>query len=163
MIGYVYMITSPSNRIYIGSTKNTEKRWAFYYSLNCKLQIKLYNSLLKYGPENHIFEVVWFGDIEDMLRYECIIGNWYEVLGSKIGLNCKLPKHSDIYSTVSDDTRQKMIVSGKKRIITDETRDRLLKSIIGIVPSKKSRDKCSVSNTGKVRSDESKKNDKILD
>ena len=45
-IGRVYMITSPSNKVYVGSTIQAFKnRWKFYHTLNCKQQRKLYNSL----------------------------------------------------------------------------------------------------------------------
>jgi len=55
-IGFVYMIISPTNRIYVGSTVDIEERWADYYKYNCKSQLKLYNSLNKYGYEAHTFE-----------------------------------------------------------------------------------------------------------
>jgi group I intron endonuclease len=57
MIG-IYKITSPSNKIYIGQSWNIEKRRKIYASCSCKLQPKLYNSFIKYGYENHIFEIV---------------------------------------------------------------------------------------------------------
>jgi hypothetical protein len=78
-LGYVYMITSPTGRIYIGSTKNIQNRIKSYRTLNCKNQVKLYNSLLKYGWENHIFEVIMECLIEEVLRYECILGNYFNV------------------------------------------------------------------------------------
>ena len=67
-IGYVYLITSPSNRLYIGSTSNLKKRIYSYSNLNCKTQTKLYNSLKKYGWENHTFEVIWEGFINEQLK-----------------------------------------------------------------------------------------------
>lgn len=54
----IYKITSPSGRIYIGQSKNIEKRFLQYRRLQCKYQKMLYNSLIKYGVENHIFEIV---------------------------------------------------------------------------------------------------------
>lgn len=55
---YIYKITSPSNRIYIGKTKNINKRVSYYKKGHCKTQILLYNSIIKYTWENHIFEIL---------------------------------------------------------------------------------------------------------
>lgn len=106
------MITSPNGKIYIGSTKNVNDRWRYYKNLNCKAQVKLYNSLKKYGSDNHTFEVIWEGDINDMLRYEAILGNWYEVLDK--GLNLALPKISDKYKNISQETRNKISTITKR-------------------------------------------------
>ena len=54
----IYKIISPSGKVYIGQSKNIEKRFCQYKRLQCKSQKVLYNSLIKYGIENHIFEVV---------------------------------------------------------------------------------------------------------
>jgi hypothetical protein len=115
LVGRVYMITSPNDRIYIGSTseKYIENRWKRYKNLTCKNQIKLFNSLKKYGSKSHTFEEIWSGDINDMLRYECIVGNWYEVLDKDKGLNLKLPKIDDVYQCTSEETRLKQSLSQK--------------------------------------------------
>ena len=57
MIG-IYKITSPNGRIYVGQSKNIEKRIKCYKSLNCKGQKLLYRSLLKYGVDKHKFEII---------------------------------------------------------------------------------------------------------
>ena len=57
-MGYIYKIISPSGRIYIGQTKNLKNRISYYKTVKCKTQIKLYNSLLKYGWDKHSFEVI---------------------------------------------------------------------------------------------------------
>jgi group I intron endonuclease len=54
----IYKIISPTGKIYIGQSINIEKRWKVYKRLNCKAQIKLYNSLKKHGSENHTFKVI---------------------------------------------------------------------------------------------------------
>ena len=55
---YIYKITSPTNKIYIGQTWNLKKRVYQYSKIKCKTQPKLYASLKKYGWENHILKVV---------------------------------------------------------------------------------------------------------
>lgn len=54
----IYKIVSPTNKIYIGQSINITRRWKSYDSLHCKNQIRLYNSLRKYSPQNHIFEII---------------------------------------------------------------------------------------------------------
>ena len=46
----IYKITNPKGKIYIGQSVNIEKRFSSYKSIrNCHYQIKLFNSLKKYG------------------------------------------------------------------------------------------------------------------
>lgn len=109
MNGTVYKITSPSNRIYIGSTsRDIEERWYHYKKLDCKGQTKLYNSFIKYGIENHIFEIVWIGDVEEMLKMERIFGEKYDSMNQKTGLNCKLPGYDDVPIIYSKESKLKM-------------------------------------------------------
>jgi len=73
MVG-IYKITSPSGRIYIGQSWDIEKRWSDYKVKRSNSQRKLEHSLLKYGIENHIFEVIHElpADVEQEIldRYE---------------------------------------------------------------------------------------------
>lgn len=56
----IYKITSPSGKIYIGQSIDIGRRKSSYKRLeSCvKYQVKLYNSIKKYGWENHIFEIL---------------------------------------------------------------------------------------------------------
>lgn len=56
MVG-IYKITSPSNKVYIGQSRNINRRLHEYKYCKCKRQQKLYNSIRKYGWESHIFEI----------------------------------------------------------------------------------------------------------
>ncbi len=112
MTGSVYMITCIiTNRIYVGSSVNINKRWSYYKKLNCSSQVKLYNSFLKHGLGNHTFKEIWKGDIKDMLKYEAMIGIYYEALDREKGLNLKLPKINDKYSCVSEETKLKQSIA----------------------------------------------------
>lgn len=162
-IGYVYMITSPTSRVYVGSTRNYYKRLIQYKNNNCKHQVKLYNSFVKYGVENHKFEVVWTGDINDMLKYECLIGTYYEVLNK--GLNCSLPRYDEKYQYISEETRLKMSISAKKKIFSDEHRINIKLSLKGRkAPNKgkkhsiESKRQMSLSHSKKVFTEEHKNN-----
>ena len=66
---YIYKITSPSGRVYIGLTSNLASRKSNYRNKDCGGQILLSESLRKYGWEAHKFEVVFQGECTlDCLR-----------------------------------------------------------------------------------------------
>jgi group I intron endonuclease len=71
MIG-IYKITNPKGKIYIGQSKNINDRFNSYKKLkhHCSLQPKLFNSLKKYGPENHIFEIIEECSLEQLNERE---------------------------------------------------------------------------------------------
>lgn len=64
MIG-IYKVTSPSGKIYIGQSKHIERRFKEYQKGYCKGQKLLYRSLMKYGSNNHLYEVLEILDIFD--------------------------------------------------------------------------------------------------
>src|SRR5690606_4483600 len=103
----VYKITSPTNRIYVGSSKDLRKRMSNYKNLKCKQQVKLYASLNKYGLENHTIEILGYDLGEEMLTKEAFWGNEFKVLDEG-NLNCFLPKIGESTYTVSEEVRLKM-------------------------------------------------------
>lgn len=123
MIG-IYKIISPSGKIYVGQSVDINKRWNHYFCLNCKGQTILYNSLLKYGAENHIFEVIEECDIELLNEKERYYQDLYNVVG-KFGMNCILKETFDKAGEISLQTRIKMSESAKKKTITEEHRNKL--------------------------------------
>ena len=56
MIG-IYKITSPKGRVYIGQSIDILYRFKKYKQMQCKGQVRLYNSFLKHNVENHLFEI----------------------------------------------------------------------------------------------------------
>jgi group I intron endonuclease len=88
MIG-IYKITSPSGKIYIGQSTNIEKRWSTYKKLQCKGQIKLFNSLKKYGHEAHKFEVLEECDKDQLIQKETHWKQHYDVLNTP-SLCCRM-------------------------------------------------------------------------
>lgn len=123
----IYMITSPSNKIYIGSSINIEKnRFGPYKRLDCKKQIHLYNSLAKYSPENHSFEVIFECKENELSEVEQFFINFLEpelnickeVCSSRLGVKCseetkmKLSK-INIGKKHSEETKKKISEAGK--------------------------------------------------
>lgn len=56
--GFIYKITSPSGKIYVGKTVNLVNRLSCYKGNHTKNQIKISNSIKKYGWINHDFEII---------------------------------------------------------------------------------------------------------
>ena len=87
MVG-IYKITSPTNKTYIGQSIDINRRFKEYKRLNCKQQPKLYNSLQKYGPENHKFETIEECFLETLNEREIYWKQYYNSINE--GLNCEL-------------------------------------------------------------------------
>lgn len=85
MVG-VYKITNPKGKTYIGSSWNISERFRQYKKYGARRQPKLNNSFLKYGVDNHTFEII--EECIKNLTYE--IEYKYQVQYNSIndGLNC---------------------------------------------------------------------------
>lgn len=129
MIG-IYKITSPNNRVYIGQSRNIKKRFSNYKYLYCKKQKRLYASFLKYGVENHKFDILEFCLLEDLNKKERYYQDLYSVLG-KEGLNCTLTEYGC-----------------KVRVYSYETILKMSNSRKGFVPGESARKKISYFNMG---------------
>lgn len=103
----IYKIASPTGRIYIGSSKDIVGRWRYYKNLRCKEQRRLYLSLLKYGYENHAFEIVEICSITELFKRERHYGLLYNVLSKKTGLNCQIPGELENTIQFSSDYRKR--------------------------------------------------------
>lgn len=107
MIG-IYKIISPSANIYIGQSVDIERRFKNYKELkNCKSQTALYRSFLKYGPENHIFEILCECSESELNEKERYYQDLYSAIG-KNGLNCRLTKGSDRSGKLRAETVKKL-------------------------------------------------------
>lgn len=111
MIG-IYKITSPTGKIYVGQSVDIERRLKSYSKMRCKEQIRLYNSLVKYGFSEHIFEVVEECEVVDLNTRERHWQDFYDVL-SKDGLNSKLTNTNDKSGVRSEDSLEKQSRSSK--------------------------------------------------
>lgn len=122
MIG-IYKITSPSGKIYIGQSINLERRLSRYKSnLNTsKGQIRLNRSFIKYGIENHLFEIVLECLVEDLNVKE----RYYQELFNCVeaGLNLRYTKTLDKSGKMSAESIAKMV--HYKKNITPEHREKL--------------------------------------
>jgi hypothetical protein len=152
----IYKITNPKGKIYVGQSINIEDRWKMYKRLKCKKQPKLYNSLKKHGPENHLFEIIEECTLEQLTLKEI---NYKKDMVNEIGWKNVL--FCDIYDRGigglrSISTRQKISKgnTGKKR--SEEYKLNISLKNKGRKQSKETIEKRALKNTGKKRSEETK-------
>lgn len=148
----IYKITSPSNKIYIGQSWDWIKRKSVYKRLACPKQLHLYNSLLKYGYDNHKIEVIdkFPEDItqEELDNKEIEYCKIYKDQGFKL-LNIREAGRG---GKLSKETIEKMKASLKGRVISKESTRKMLetKKQNGFVLSKESRKKIGDKHKGKI-------------
>lgn len=148
MIG-IYKITNPKGRVYIGQSRNIEKRISNYKGLhNCKTQPKLYRSFIKYGTSNHIFEIIEECDVSQINKKE----RYYQLVYNSItnGLNCDLAEDENCPRKRSKETREKISRFQKVRVMSKETREKISISRTGLIFSEEHRKNISLSKTGQL-------------
>jgi group I intron endonuclease len=161
----IYKITSPTNKIYIGSSKDINARWNKYKNFHCEYQQKIYRSLLKHGVDAHKFEVIHECSEDDLFQWERLYAEYYDVLGVN-GLNLAIPNYKDIKGVKSQESKDIMRIKmsgennpfyGKKH--TKETIERLKGRPCHLKGKKhklESIEKMKLSKIGKKFSEESK-------
>jgi group I intron endonuclease len=120
----IYKITNPKGKIYIGQSIDIERRFKEYKTLQCKNQPKIYNSLYKYTPENHMFEIIEECIFEQLNNRELYWKLYYNSINE--GLNCELydngigPRSEETKLKISSSQKGNKYNLGKKR--TKETK-----------------------------------------
>lgn len=152
MIG-IYKITSPAGRIYIGQSTDINYRFSSYKRLKCKSQLRIYNSFMKYGVDNHVFEIVEECPLELLNERERYWQDFYNVVG-KEGLNCLLVSTDSLKRFLSDEMKLKISNSLTGFRHNKESRAKISKGLTGRPVSEETRRKLSESNKNKRRSAE---------
>lgn len=82
----IYKITNPEGKVYIGCSKNMEHRKNLYKNHRVSTQKLIYESLIKYGWDNHVWEEIEYTfDLKEREKY------WINELNSfQEGLNCNI-------------------------------------------------------------------------
>lgn len=155
----IYKITSPSNRVYIGQSENIHKRWKGY---NCesavKGQIRIYQSLKKYGVENHIFEIIEECEFLDLNKRERYWQDFYDVLGPK-GMNCYLTETDELPRKFSKERNLKISKATKGRKRSPET----IAKIAAKSRGRKRTEEQRLAMIGRNKGNENKKSKLVLD
>lgn len=121
----IYKITSPSKKIYIGQSIDVIKRYNTYKNLHCKNQTKLLHSFLKYGFQNHDFEIVHQCSKDDLNELEIYYIELFQCFNSKYGLNLRSGGNKYSHSEI---TKSKIKSSLLNHLVTQETRDKMSKN-----------------------------------
>jgi group I intron endonuclease len=146
-ISGIYKITSPSGKIYIGESLDIIRRWYNYKSLNCKRQPKIYNSLKKYGAENHLFEIIEECDTYILRERERYWQEHYNCLGEN-GLNLQYVECFDGKQVHSLETIEKIRAKNLGKKLSDETKQKLSIAHKGKKLTEEHKRKISESNSG---------------
>lgn len=120
----IYKITSPSGKVYIGQSVNVEKRFSVYKSLQTCRQVKLFASFLKYGTDNHVFEIIEECEIKELNIKERFWQDHYNCMGEK-GLNLRLTTTDGKSGRITESHKQRIGASSKGRKYSEEVRLRM--------------------------------------
>lgn len=144
MIG-IYKITSPSKRIYIGQSIDIENRWIKYKNINnSKVQQKLYRSFIKYGVDNHTFEILEECSIDELDNTETKWINHFKT--NKNGLNIlEGGRNSRKGVKHTNETKQKMSESHLGKQDTEQTKNKKRQSAKGKIKTDHHRNNLSKS------------------
>lgn len=172
----IYKITNPNGKVYIGQSINVNVRKRHYKGLRCKDQPSIYNSLKKYGWENHKFEIIeecsmnllnereifWKTDSLSKVNY-----NWNEVLFCNLFDSGGGPKSEEHRKKIGEGNRGKKLSKSAKDKISkihkgakrsEETKRKISEAKKGCRYSKESSLKKSKSLTGKKKSKQHREN-----
>jgi group I intron endonuclease len=175
--GYIYKIINPKGKVYVGQTINLQSRIKNYRNLKCSNQKILYNSILKYGWENHKFEIIETIEIENdksLLNEKEIF--WIKELKSfGDGMNCNAGGNGNVGRKCSEETKKKIsqgnlgkkqsdetkkkiaeASKGRSHIVTQDVKDKISRSKQGQQVSDETKQKISKFNKGKILSEEHK-------
>lgn len=101
----IYKVTSPSDNIYIGQSRNIFNRWDQYERYKAKTQVGLGRSFSKYGVTKHVFEIVHElpNDVEDdvLNEYERLYWNAYKE-GGAVTLNAREPGNGKLFTSTKN-------------------------------------------------------------
>jgi group I intron endonuclease len=126
----VYIITSPTGKKYVGSSIDIKRRFSEYKRSHCKNQPKLINSFNKYGVAEHSIELFYQCVESELLYWETEIGNQFNSINN--GLNCKLPGNLNYPISHSEETKIKISLGNKGKIISEETKLKQSKAKKGV-------------------------------
>ena len=166
LIGYIYKITSPTGKIYIGKTTRLNDRISHYKTLHGVQQQKLiYRSLVKYGWENHCFEVIDKGPshLLSELEIKHILENNSYHYTNPLGMNLTQGGEGTIGRKDSLETKQKRaqkLIGKTHSESTKQLMSQLKKGkpyhSIGVHLTEEHKQKISQSNKGMLPTNETK-------
>ncbi len=128
----IYKITNPNGKVYIGQSRDLEKRklqYSKYLKRYCR-QVKLVNSINKYGWELHIFEIIEYCDFNYLNIRERYWQEYYDSIEK--GLNCLYTKTLEKPALFGLETRDRMRKSQTGKKLSDSHKLKISESKKGI-------------------------------
>lgn len=122
----VYRISNPMGSNYVGSTMNVTRRRNCYKNNSAKSQIKIYESILKYGWKNHLFEIIWIGNANLRYEKERKFGEELRSMSIHGGLNLVLPGYGDVASYKSKETIDRFLKSMHWKPLSEDTKRKMV-------------------------------------
>lgn len=89
----IYKITSPDGKLYVGKSRDIERRFVDYKGLN-SVSKELLNSFIEFGIKNHVFEIIHVCKNEYKLpeletkyikEFDCIYPNGFNKRNASLG------------------------------------------------------------------------------
>ena len=163
---HIYKITSPSGRVYIGVSRNIELRERNYRNYECVNQKILYNSLKKYGWENHSFDILdeFISNDDYALGKEMFwirsFMSCYNVYPDQRGLNATMGGSGNFGLKMSEETKLKISKGNKGKKRTEEVKKKYSDAKKGVNtywPTEETKAKMSSVRMGMAQSEETKR------
>jgi group I intron endonuclease len=174
-IGYIYKITSPTGKVYVGQTRRLNRRIIEHKSYNRESNSIVHKSINKYGWDNHKFEIldeVSVSKLDNAEQFYISICNSFVGINPN-GMNLTIGGGGTIGTPFTMEHKMKISKANKGRTMSDYTRSRLMaankgrkqspeeiakraKSMTGRVVSEEVKDRIRKKMTGQKRTDEQK-------
>lgn len=164
----IYKITSPSGKIYIGQSRDINRRkYEYENHYRTKYQSRIFKSILKYGWENHKFEIICECDKSKLNELEVYYIKFYDTFNTEHGMNLTC---GGTNAKMSDETKNKMKISKNENNFwkghkhSDESKLKIglahkgNKYMLGKRHSEETKFKMSILKKGKKLSEEHKNN-----
>lgn len=129
----IYMVTSPTGKIYIGQSVDIVRRFKAYLNPNQnKDQLKLHSSLMKHGAENHKFEILEQCSEVDLNNRERFYIDKFKTFDSKHGMNLMYGQSKGSRHSLSTRSKISKALSGRKSPLKGQPRPEYVRLKISI-------------------------------
>lgn len=169
----IYKITNPKGAIYIGKSTNFYERLKNYvssYNKRKKDQVRLNNSLYKYGFKTHKIEIIEIVDNPEILAEKEI--NYillYDTFNTPHGMNLTSGGEGVTGRKMTEANKIKLIEANKNKVLTDKQREtisrahkRRVSNRKGVTLSEETKKRISKSKIGSKASEETKRKMSII-
>lgn len=161
--GIIYKYVSPSNKVYIGQTKDEEKRRNKFLNnkVYTKPNSKIDKARNKYNPKNFQYTVIYKKNYlnEEDASFDLDLMEIYYIAkfdSFRNGYNSTTGGDGSNNHLVSEETRNKMREAQTGKILTEQTKLKLKKSSMGRKHTEEAKSKISKARLGQKLSDETK-------